>query len=193
MDNIFGELEASVQAKIEADVDFQSELEVLDDEEKIARIGEKKTELFNQELAEFKKAKELADNYKVRAEKAEKQLKNPPKEKETPKNDMSLKDIRALNNVHDDDVDEVIDYAKYKGITPAEALKTPAMIAVLKAKEEERRTAQATNTGTGKRGISAKTDEQVISEFEKGNISEDYSDIERLAEARNAMRKARKI
>ena len=65
---------------------------------------------------ELTKAKELAKNQKIRAEKAEQELKALKKapEKETPKNDMSLKDIRALSDVHDDDVDSVVDWAKFR-------------------------------------------------------------------------------
>lgn len=191
MENIYGELEASVQAKIEADNDFQSELETLDDNERDTRLEEKKSELLNQELADLKKAKELADNYKVRAEKAEKQLKIPAK-KDDKQGDMSLKDIRSLSDVHDDDVDDILDYAKYKGLSIAEAKKTPAMIAILKAKEEDRKTALATNTGGGRRGTAQLSDERVLQDFEQGKVSENDDDIARLAEARFNQRKNRK-
>jgi hypothetical protein len=169
--------------------------EYLDDSESLTTEEEM---IDDDDTAErLRKAEEIANNQKIRAEKAEaslKALRNKPKETETPKNDsLPLKDIRALQDVHDDDVDDLLDYAKYKGISVAEAKKSVAMQAVLKSKEEERRTAQASNTGGGKRGTSAKTDEQVIAEVNQGNISEDDADIARLAEARNAMRKAKRL
>jgi len=104
---------------------------------------------------------------------------------EDKKNDnMSLKDIRALADVHDEDVDDILDFAKWKNISIVEAKKAPAMIAILKAKEEERRTAQAANAGGGRRGTSQVTDDKVLQDFATGRISEDDADIERLAEAR---------
>lgn len=138
---------------------------------------------------ELKKAKELAESYKIRAEKAERAAKKAHTEKETPKNEgLSLKDIRALQDVHDDDVDDLTDYAKYKKITIAEAKKTAAMIALLKAKEEERKTAQAANTGGGRRGTSQPSDEQVLSEALSGK----EVDPEKFAEARHNIRMKKK-
>ena len=64
----------------------------------------------------------------------------------------SLQDIRALSDVHDDDVDLIIDWAKTKKITVAEAKKDSDLQAVLKNHEEQRKTAEASNTGDGKRG-----------------------------------------
>lgn len=110
----------------------------------------------------------------------------------TPKNDMSLKDIRALADVVDEDVDDILDYAKWKNISVAEAKKAPAMIAILKAKEEERKTALAANTGGGKRGTSAVSDEKILQDFDQGKVSENDTDIERLADARFNQRKARR-
>lgn len=143
--------------------------------------------------AEVEKLKQIAENQRIRAEKAERLLKEKKQEpnKNTKQNDMSLKDIRALNDVHDDDVDDILDYAKYKGIAPSEAKKMPAMVAILKAKEEDRRVALATNTGGGKRGTAQVSDERVLQDFSQGKVSENDSDIERLAEARFNLRKNR--
>src|SRR3990167_6957742 len=121
---------ASIEEKINSDTDFQATLADLSDEDKETAITEKRTELIDAELA---KEAELATNYKVRAEKAEalaKQLKIKPEEKpEAPKTPepLSLKDIRALQDVHDDDVDQVTEYAKFKNISVAEAKKLPEM------------------------------------------------------------------
>src|SRR3990167_8840786 len=113
---------ASIEEKINSDTDFQATLADLSDEDKETAITEKRTELIDAELA---KEAELATNYKVRAEKAEalaKQLKIKPEDKpEAPTTpELSLKDIRALQDVHDDDVDELVEYAKFKGVSVAE-------------------------------------------------------------------------
>src|SRR3990167_6266727 len=118
---------ASIEEKINSDTAFQETLADLSDEDKEAAVAEKRTELIDAELA---KEAELAINYKVRAEKAEalaKQLKIKPEEKpEAPKTpELNLKDIRALQDVHDDDVDQITDYAKFKGVSVAEAKKQP--------------------------------------------------------------------
>ena len=136
---------------------------------------------------ELTKAQELAKNYKVRAEKAERLLKQTkvvkPESSETPKHsDMSLKDIRALQDVPDEDVDEVIDFAKYKGVSVAEAKKSPVMQILLKTKKEERATAEATNTTPARRGSSKASDEDLLGKLSKGELP--MEDIERAAKAR---------
>jgi hypothetical protein len=103
----------------------------------------------------------------------------------TPKNEtLSLKNIRALNKVHDDDVDFVTNWAKANNIELNEALKDEDLVAVLSAREEKRQTAQAANTGGGRRGTTEPSDEKIIQEFEQGKVSEDDKDIKHLAEAR---------
>lgn len=145
------------------------------------------------EDSELLKAQELAKNYKIRAEKAEataKQLKIKPEEKETPKeetlksNELSVSDFRALADVHDDDYEEVVEFAKFKGISITEAKKTPTIQSLLREKEETRKTAETTNTGMGKRGTSKATDESLVRDAEKGKLPESDSEIERLMHAK---------
>lgn len=141
------------------------------------------------------KAEEVANNQRIRAEKAEKELKalkTQPKEKETPKNDSgyTLADIRALQDVNDEDVEEVVSFAKYKNISIPEAKKSFVIQTLLKEKEEQRKTAQATNTGTGKRGSYKISEETVIENFEKGIVSEKDEDIEKLVQAQFNRKKA---
>lgn len=132
-----------------------------------------------------------AQNKKLyeRAKKAEaeaKKLKQQPKESE-PKTDsnLSLKDIRALQDVHEDDLEEVMNYAKFKGISIADAKKDSVVRTLLKNKEEERKTAEATSTGKTKRGVSSLSDEQVVEAAYSGK----EIDPARLAEAQLALRR----
>ena len=181
------EIHALVEKKLSEDTDFQATLADMSEEDQAQAIADKKTELID---AEYSKAEELANNQKIRAEKAEalaKQLKIKPEEKpESPKTPepMSLKDIRALQDVHDDDVDEVVEYAKFKGVSIAEAKKSPVIQAHLRTKEEERATAQATNTGGGKRTTSKNTPEAILERAESGQLPEDDEGIKALSEAR---------
>src|SRR3990167_6565943 len=105
-------------------------------------------------------------------------------EKTETKSELNLKDIRALQDVHDDDVDEVVEYAKFKGVSIAEAKKSPVIQAHLRTKEEERATAQATNTGGGKRTTSKNTPEAILERAESGQLPEDDEGIKALSEAR---------
>lgn len=137
--------------------------------------------------AEALKQKQIAENQRIRAEKAEKK---PEREvsKVAPKkqSDLSAVDIIAISkaNIEAEDVEDVIDYAKYKGISVVEALKSSVIKATLSQKEELRKTAQATSTGTSRRGSASITDGQLIANAEKGIMPESDADYDRLAELR---------
>lgn len=169
-----------------ADISNTAEEVVLETTEE--STGEKSTEESDESLtARLAKAEELANNYKVRAEKAEKKAKMTGKETEpSEKKDLSSKDIIALMNakVSEDDLDEVVDYAKFKKIGIAEALKTSTVKTLLAEKAEQRNVANATNTGTSRRGSAKLSEEALIENSKKGNIPDSDSDIERLMKAK---------
>jgi len=190
------EIDALVQNKIDADVDFQATLTDLSDEDKEVALNEKRTELIKQEYSALSdkatKAEEIANNQKIRAEKAEelaKQLKTQPvkkEESELPKKSegYSLQDIRALSDVHDEDVQEVVDFAKFKGITITEAKKNPTVQTILKQKTEERATAAATNTAVSRKGASKVSSEDLLDKFNQGDVPEKEEDLKKVIEAR---------
>lgn len=192
-----GELDALIQERLDADTDFAESLADLSDEDKEQAIQDKKSELLAQEFKslsekakEAEKAKELAENYKIRAEKAEKASKGDFKGEKTPKNkegeELSPRDIIALTNANIavDDIDVVLDYAKFKGISVAEALKSSVVKATLAENEEHRKTAAATNTGAGRRGVQQKSEDSLLSEFKSGKVPETDDEMDRLALAR---------
>ena len=92
----------------------------------------------------------------------------------------SLKDIRALSDVHDEDVEEIADFAKHKKISIAEAKANPIMQIYLKNRTEERATAAATHTGTGRKGASGVSDNDLVEKAKRG----EEVDFEKLAQAR---------
>lgn len=143
----------------------------------------------------LKKAEEIAENQRIRAEKAEQQLKalkNKPAEKENSKKQgFDLKDIRALQDVPDEDVDDVTEYAKFKGISIAEAKKSPVVQTLLKTRAEERATAQAANTGVMRKGATKVSHETILNDFNNGVVSEKDEDVQKLVEAQLAARRAR--
>lgn len=102
---------------------------------------------------------------------------------------MSLKDIRALQDVHDDDVDEVTEFAKFKGISIAEAKKLPVIQNLLKDNAEKRASAQAANTGPSKRGTAKVSQEALLEKF-YSNEDMTAEERERIVEARFAQKKA---
>lgn len=146
--------------------------------------------------AKAAKAEEIARNQRIRAEKAERELKalkgnkeeEKGAEKTTPKHDYSLKDIRALADVHDEDVDEVIEFANFKGISIAEAKSNATIKTLLKNKSEERNTASAANVAQTKKGSGGNSDQKLLSDFESGIV--DINDVDRLVAAQLAQRKA---
>lgn len=96
---------------------------------------------------------------------------------------LSAKDQYALAqaNVHIDDFDEVVDYAKYKNISIQEALKSDVLKATLATKSEFRKTAQVTNTRNTQRSVAKISDDVLLANASKGIIPEKGSeDAERL-------------
>jgi hypothetical protein len=155
---------------------------------------EKSEESVEEVKARLAKAEELAQNYKVRAEKAEKKAKEVVREESKttkPSSDLSSKDLMALMNakVETDDVDEIVDYAKFKGISVAEALKTGVIKTSLAEKAEQRKIADATNTGTSKRSSGKVSDDVLLSNASKGILPESDEDMERLFNLRKGIKK----
>ena len=201
MENIYGELDASIQAKLEEDTDFQVTLAGLSDEEKEQAISTRKSEEMNKELASLKeesekakKAQELADNYKIRAEKAEKELKgskvnNPePEQSLTPKDTLALVDAK----VSSEDIEEVTRVAKILGKPIAEALKDKTMQTILSERVEERKSAEIAQTGKNQRGVSKVTGADLLDKAEKtGEMPEDEDGMRKIFQAKMA-RKVRK-
>lgn len=140
--------------------------------------------LYEKEVEEHGKTKEVASNQKIRAEKAERTLKEPPKEskEEVKAPELSGKDLYALveAKVPQDDVDEVLEYAKFKNIPVAKALESPVVKATLAHKAEVRKSAQATNTGPSSRGVTKASDDILLANARKGILPENEEDIQRL-------------
>lgn len=189
MDDIFGQLETSIQARLDADTDFQNDIATLSDEEKTQKIAQRKSEEFNKELLTLKagseeatKAKELANNYKIRAEKAENALKD--KGGQVQKDEFTPQEIIALGRLHEDDVDRVLRWAKANGQKINEALKDDDLKTILQKREEERKTAVATQTKGGARGSAKVSHDDLLQKAANGELPESEADINKLAEAR---------
>ena len=135
-------------------------------------VEETKEESIEEVKAKLAKAEELAKNQRIRAEKAEKNAKESNVESKV-KGDMSLQDIRALQDVHDEDVDDVVEWAKFKKISVAEARKSDNIKTLLKDKEEKRKAAAFTNTGSARRSSVKLSDEDIVEAASRGEFPED--------------------
>lgn len=180
------------------EIKHQVDLETLTEEE-IYQIesGEKTEEDF---IAEYKskseatleelrekarKNEELATNYKIRAEKAEKS--KGEHHESTPTNDsIPQKDLIALlkANVEEEDIQEVLDYSKLKNISVSEALKSSVVKSILSEKNEERQTASITATGNIRKGVNKPTGSALLERASKGEMPESDEDMAALVRAR---------
>lgn len=147
--------------------------------------------LLAQESERRQKAEELATNYKIRAEKAERLARTikveEPIQKQTPKaGDISTKDLYAFVDakVPQDDIQEVIEYARLKGLTVAEALKTNVVKTILQDKAEQRNVAEAANVTTAKRISSKISNETLSARASKGELPDSEEEIQRLNKIR---------
>lgn len=140
---------------------------------------------------EAEKVEEI--DWEARAKKAEaaiiKAKQKPKQEVSKPKSDSKLStfDLLALQKANietEDDLNEVVRWADYNKISVAEALKSNILKATLNEKAEERKSAMAVNTGTGRRASGTITDARLIADASKGIMPESAEDIAKLARLR---------
>ena len=163
-----GNLDTLVQGEIDNDNDFQTSLADLSDEDKSKKTEEKKVEILRKRAEKGIKDDELAKNYKLRAEKAEKALKGeegdppPKKDEKTSETQLSSEDIFVLieSKVPKEDIEVVKKASKLLGVSISEALKDPIVKGQLETLAEERKTAGATNKG--KHTGATKTPDEVL-------------------------------
>jgi hypothetical protein len=158
-------------------IDSTNEEEVVEDVE--VEEKEEYSEREKQLYARLKKAE--ADLKDKKEEKTEK--------KEAVKSDSKLStfDMLALQKANietEDDLDEVVRWADYNKISVAEALKSNILKATLNEKAEERQSALAVNTGTGRRASGTVTDARLMADAQKGIMPESAEDIAKLARMR---------
>lgn len=147
--------------------------------------------------AEYEKQKKIAENQRIRAEKAEKNSKTakPVNKSTQSSSELSGKDVIALTSAgvtESDDIDEVMEIAKLKKISIAETLKLGITKTILAEKKEQRETANATATGGQRRGSSRVSEQTLIEKASRGELPESAEDMRRLAEAQMAQKKKRK-
>lgn len=151
-------------------------------EEKAERLENLNKQLFSR----AKKAEgfELKDGKWVKKTAPASEQANTTTATESPKSEvqMSQTDMIAIvrADVPDEDISEIVEYATFKKISVAEALKTPFIKNVLEERAENRKVAEGTNTGANKRNSGALTDETLLNNARKGIMPESDEDIRRL-------------
>lgn len=144
-------------------------------------------ELTVEQIAELKakaaKADELESKNKQLYERLKKQPPPPAPSQETVSEALSVKDqvFLAKADIHEDDLDEVLDRAKSKRISIQEAYKQVKPL--LDARAEERKTATAANVRNVRQGASKVTDDVLLSNASAGKLPESDDEIARLVKA----------
>lgn len=125
------------------------------------------------------KEKERANNQKIRAEKAEREAKTKAT-KPAQDSSLSVHDAIALMTAkvtEVEDIKEVEDYARFRGISVSEALKSSVVKTLLAERVETRKTAQATNTGKARAGSASLSDDVVLKNASQGKLPDDPASI----------------
>lgn len=97
---------------------------------------------------------------------------------------LSSSDVIAVINakIPQEDIPDVAEYAKFKKISVAEALNDNVVKLMLADKAEQRKIAEGTATGDGKkRGSSKLSDEALLANASKGILPESDEDMSRLS------------
>ena len=136
--------------------------------------------------AKSRKSDELANNYKIRAEKAEKLAKQAKPQTNSNTSGFSTLDIIALSksDINDEDYEAVTKFAKMEGITVRDALKNDELKAILGVRNEKRTVAQASHSGANRRSTTKISDDSLVNKASKGELPESDDDIRRLNELR---------
>lgn len=104
----------------------------------------------------------------------------------TSQDNLSQTDVITLAraDIPEEDIPEVLEYAKFKGISVAEALKSPIIKTTLADKAEARKVAEGTSTGSGRRSSARLSDDALMENASKGILPESDEDIQRLTRIR---------
>jgi hypothetical protein len=111
---------------------------------------------------------------------------NPQVHSEIKTDNLSPKDIvelaKVAADVHEDDLQEVLDWAKFKNISPTEAKKQ--LKSQLESKDEQRKTASVANVTNARRGPTKLSGEEILDKARKGWTPDSEEDIDRLVSER---------
>lgn len=141
--------------------------------------------------AQAEKNRKAYEDQKKRAEIAEKKANSTTKHtnSDTPIT-LTVKDGFALAkaNVADEDVDDILEYANFKKISIAEALKSNVVKNMLAEKEEFRKSQNVSTTPNVKRASPKITDDVILENARQGKLDESEDAIKALFRARMGLK-----
>ena len=179
--------DVNLQNDTEETVNFNEEsVEATETEETGAEV-DVETEVKRQTAVLYARMKQAeADAKKAKAE-----LANSSRSETKVSGELGTTDViyLAKADIHDDDMDEVLKHAKLHNVSVKEA--HSYLKPILDVRLEQRKTAEASNVGSSKRGSGKISDEVLLSKASKGEISGNDADIERLIEARFQAKKGK--
>lgn len=138
-------LRAEITAELE--VDYEGNEEMID---KLVARGLKdeefKASLHADKTKAREKLKEARKNAGLDPETGEKLPVNQGEQKAEVSKKEQILEARALNSLHEDDIEEVVAIAEAKKVSLSEAIKSPYVKAFIQTRAEERKTAEAVTT-----------------------------------------------
>ena|SRR3990167_7920397 len=96
---------------------------------------------------------------------------------------LSAKDVIALRDIHEEDVDYLLDEAKLRGKTVSDLKKDPYVKAILKIRAEERTTAEVSTTSSSRQRSQPTTSDRVLNDFSSGVLPDTEEGGTALAKA----------
>lgn len=141
-------------------------------------------------IEELKAKAAKADELEAKNKQLFERAKKAEEKKPEPTEGLTAKDALTLAkaDIHEDDIEDVLSWAKFKNIPVADALKDPTMKTTLSIRAEERRSALATQTGSG-RGAQKVAGEDLLRKAElTGEVPDTAEGMNAIFEARQARR-----
>lgn len=164
--------------------------EVLETPEEVAEeTTEENSELTAEQIAELKAKAAKADELEGKNKQLFERLKKAETKPDHSKSDLSQTDVLYLAkaDIHEEDIQEVLDWAKFKGVNIREAHKQ--LKDTLAVREEQRKTAAASHTKGGQRGTSKVSGDDILRKAETtGEVPDSNEGLNKLFEARMAQR-----
>lgn len=163
--------------------------------QKTSEVAEETTEtpeLTPEEIKDLKVKAEASSQNFERAKKAEQDLKEAREKLKSvspsEKQDLSMKDVLFLakTDIHQDDVDSMLKWAKADGIDLKETYANYKE--VLDVRAEKRKSAETANVSNVRRTPQKMTDEVLLEKASKNDLPEDDEGIERLIKAKASRR-----
>jgi len=136
--------------------------------------------------ARLAKAEEVAQNQKIRAEKAEAEAKAKKEPVRTGNLTLNAGDLMAIKNadIDPEGMDIVEKYARDNNLSLREAIAHPHVKAILSVEKELKTTAIAANVEGVRRGTIKVSDDTLLKNADAGKLPDADDDIERLVAAR---------